>query len=118
MYVIYCSGKPIQGLDKCITKEGRLTWSSACYKNYNLKENQRPSCVTKNYEENTCVSSMIPSARSTVPLVVIIIMLRRLFCFEKWGQTDNTREKIDHYRLGLWVGRVDQNPCMSGSPMS
>ena len=59
---------------------------------------------------------MIPSARRTVPPVVIIIFTRCLFCFAifwgKWGRTYGHRDgnlckNKDHYRPGLWVGRVD-----------
>ena len=57
---------------------------------------------------------MIPSARPPVPPEVIIIFTRR-FCFAIFwkvgtdGRTDgNLCENNDHYRPGLWVGRVDQ----------
>ena len=59
---------------------------------------------------------MIPSASPSVQPVAIIIFMRLLFSFgyfEKWGRTyrrtdGNRRENNDHYRPGLWVGRVDQ----------
>ena len=57
---------------------------------------------------------MIPSARRTVPLVVIIIFIFLQY-FKKWGQTygrtgEYLCENNDHYRPGLsqWVGRVNQ----------
>ena len=48
---------------------------------------------------------MIPSARPTVPPVVIIIFKRRLFCFAcEDGRTDgNLYENNDHYWPGLWI---------------
>ena len=58
---------------------------------------------------------MIPSARHTVPPVVIIIFMRRLFCLAIFCkmETDlrsdvNLCENNDHYRPCQWVYRVDQ----------
>ena len=56
------------------------------------------------------MSSMIPSARPTVPPVAIIFFKLRLFCFERFkGRADEHMcENNDHYQQGLWVGGVDQ----------
>ena len=57
------------------------------------------------------VSSMIPSARPIVPPIAIIIFNRHLFCFAIFwnvGTDGNMCKNNDHYRPGLWVGRVDQ----------
>ena len=59
------------------------------------------------------VSSMIHSARPTVPPVANIAFTWNLFCFEKWGrmdlqQTYNMCENNDHNRPWLWSGLVDQ----------
>ena len=53
------------------------------------------------------VSSMIHSARPTVPPVANIVFDWNLFSFKKWGRTDKCKNN-DHNRPWLWVGRVDQ----------
>ena len=42
------------------------------------------------------VSLMIHSARPKVSAVAITFLAWTLFCFEKWGRTDNTCENSDH----------------------
>ena len=50
------------------------------------------------------VSSMNHSARPTVSPVVNIVFAWNLFCFEKWGRTDNMCKNNDHYRAAVTVG--------------
>ena len=60
---------------------------------------------------NTCVINY-PLARPTVPPVVIIIFTRGLLCLAiLWKFLKYTFKNNDHYRPGLWVGRVDQYVC-------
>ena len=56
------------------------------------------------------VSSKIHSARPTVsPVATIIFYLFVLLDLKSGdGRTDNMCKNNDHYRPGLWVGRVDQ----------
>ena len=55
---------------------------------------------------------MIHSPRPTVTPVSITIFTWNLFCFEKWGRTEEVRtndmyKHNDHYRPWRWVGLVD-----------
>ena len=78
---------------------------------WNLKEQKKNNILNGNDNNKTCVSSMIHSARPTVPTVMITLFSLELcfvlWDFEKW-RTDNMCKKSDHYRPWLWVGLVDQ----------
>ena len=55
---------------------------------------------------------MIHSARAQFSVVNVVICFV-LLDFEKWLRKDNMCENNDHYRRGLWGGRVDQNKNFS-----
>ena len=51
---------------------------------------------------------MIHSARPTGLPVVNIVFAWNLFCFEKWGRTEDMCKNNDQYRPWMWVSLVDQ----------